>query len=126
MKTWSKAWKSSKKARKQRKYRFNAPLHIKRKFVASHLSKELRSKYKMRSIGIIKGDKVKVVRGQFKGHNGKIDRIDTKLCKIYISGIDVTRKDGSKAFFTIHPSNVIVTELNLEDKKRNMKLSTKK
>lgn len=42
------SWKSSKKVRKQRKYRFNSPLHIKHEMLASHLSKELRKKYSKR------------------------------------------------------------------------------
>ena len=45
-KKFSESWKSSKQVRKQRKYRYNAPLHIKQKFVNVHLAKELRKKYK--------------------------------------------------------------------------------
>lgn len=125
MKAWSKSWKSSKKARKQRKYRFNAPLHIKRKFVSSHLSKELRQKYNRRNVTVNKGDKVKVVRGQFKGHVGKVEEMNIKNSKIFISGIEIQKRDGSKTRYPIHPSNVIITELNLDDKKRNMRLDKK-
>ena len=28
------------------------------------------------------------------------------------------KKDGTKVFYPIHPSNLVVTELNLDDKKR--------
>lgn len=126
MKAWSKNWKSSKKPRKQRKYRFNAPPHIKRKFVSSHLSKELMQKYERRSITVDKGDKVKIVRGQFKGRIGKIEEVNIKNSKIFISGIEIQKKDGSKTRYPIHPSNVIITELNLDDKKRNMMLDKKK
>ena len=77
-KKFSKSWVSSKKPRKKRKYRANAPLNIKRKFLSSHLSKELRDKYKIRNIPVRKNDKVKIVRGQFKGKTGKIIKVITK------------------------------------------------
>ena len=46
---WYKNWKSSKQPRKQRKYRRNAPLHIRNKMMRAPLSKELRDKYKIRN-----------------------------------------------------------------------------
>ncbi len=63
---FSAKWKSSKQVRKQRKYRHNAPLHVKQKFVHVHLSKELKKKYQTRNLGLKKGDKVKVLRGQYR------------------------------------------------------------
>ena len=117
-KKFSTAWIGSKQRRKQRKYRYNAPLHIKQKFVHAHLSKELRKKYNTRSLGLKKGDKVIVLRGQFRKHVGNVDRIDLKRAKAYITGIEITKKDGSKTTYPIDPSNIIITELNLDDKMR--------
>jgi len=124
-KKFSKTWISSKQPRKQRKYRYNAPLNIKSKFLGSHLSKELKDKYRKRSIQIRKGDSIKVLRGQFKNKTGKIDRVDIKKSKVYITGIEVTKKDGTKALYPIHPSNLIITNLNLDDKKRKKSLERK-
>jgi len=118
MKKFSSSWKSSKKAKKQRKYRYNAPLHIKQKFIHAHLSKELRKKYKTRSLSLKKGDKIKVLRGQFKKHIGNVERINLRKTKAYVSGIEITKKDGSKTTYPIDPSNLIITELNLDDKIR--------
>ncbi len=119
MKTeFSTAWKSSKNPRKQRKYQYNAPLHIKQKFVKAHLTKELRIRYKKRSLRLRKGDTIKIMRGQFKKKTGKVERVDVKHAKIYITGIAITKKDGSKKPRALHPSNLLITELNLEDKKR--------
>jgi large subunit ribosomal protein L24 len=125
-KKFSTAWKSSTQPRKQRKYRFNAPLHVKKSFMHSHLAKELRQKYKLRSAGLKTGDKVKIMRGQFKGKTGKVERIDIKKTKVYITGIDIIKKDGSKTFFSFNPSNLLITELNLDDKKRQQVLDKKK
>ena len=124
IKKFSKSWKSSKQPRKQIKFRANAPLHIKSKMIASHLSKELRQKYNKRALSIRKGDKVKVVRGASSGKVGKIERLDTKDMKVYIEKIEFTKKDGSKAFVPIDPSNLLVMEIS-DDKKRLKRMKVK-
>ena len=124
-KKFSVSWKSSKNPRKQRLYRMNAPLHIKQKFMSAHLSKELKKKYNIRSFGLKKGDKVKIVRGQFKKHEGKIDKVNMKKCRVYINGVEVVKKDGTKVSRPINPSNVIITEINLDDKMRQKQLERK-
>ena len=127
MKTkFSKNWIKSKQPRKQRKYLANAPINIRRKFIVSTLSKELREKYNRRNFKLKKGDKVKILRGQYKGRTGKIDRINIKERKIYIQGIENIRKDGTKAMYPIHPSNLMITELLIEDKKRKDALERNK
>lgn len=124
-KKFSRAWKSSKQPRKQRKYRANAPLHIKRKMIASHLSKELREKYKRRSFPVRKNDVVKILRGSFKGKQGKVSKVDTKKMKVYVEGIVRTKKDGTKVPVPLDPSNLMIVSLNLEDKKRVKALERK-
>jgi large subunit ribosomal protein L24 len=127
MKTkFSKTWISSVQPRKQRKYRYNAPLNIKRNFLSINLSKELRDKYGIRSIKPRTGDKVKVMRGSFKSKSGQIEKIDSKNVKVYVAKIELTKKDGSKSKSPIHPSNLQITELNLSDKLRKNKMSEKK
>jgi len=118
MKRWSKSWKSSKKPGKQRKYVYNLPLHIRKTLLSALLLKDLRKKYNKRNMPVRTGDKVKILRGQFKKKTGKVSGIDLKKIKIYIEGIENIKKDGSKVPYPIHPSNVIITELNLDDKKR--------
>jgi large subunit ribosomal protein L24 len=118
---FSQSWKSSTQPRKQRKFRHNAPPHIRQKFVHAHLSKELRKKHNRRSARLRTGDKVKVMRGQYKGKTGKIERIDTGREKVYITGIEVVKKEGSKSLYPLRPSNLLIEELNLEDKKRREK-----
>ena len=126
MKTkFSSSWKSSIQPRKQRKYRYNAPLHIKQKFVNVHLSKELRKKHNKRNMGLRKGDKVKVMRGQFKKKEGKVEQVNLKKTLVYVEGIEITKKDGTKTRYPIHPSNLMVTELNMDDKMRQKSLERK-
>ncbi|MBS3143720.1 50S ribosomal protein L24 [Candidatus Woesearchaeota archaeon] len=117
---FSKLWGSSKNPRKQKKYRANAPLNIKRKFLSVHLSKELKKKYLTRNTRIRKGDKVKIARGQFKGKTGIISKVLTKKSKVFIENIQNIKNDGTKTNYPIEPSNIIITELNLTDKKRKV------
>ena len=125
MKKFSKTWKSSKKQRKQRKFRLEAPLHVKQKFVHTHLSKDLREKYSKRSIGLRKGDKIKVILGQFRKHEGKVERIDLKKTRVFVNGVEITKKDGTKKMIALNPSNLMITELNLDDKFRQKLLERK-
>jgi len=112
----------SKKPRKQRKFLKLAPLHIRRKMIAAHLSKELREKYKRRSIPVRKGDEVKIMRGEFKGMIGKIVKVDTKKYKVYVDVAKKKRTIGTEYLVPISPSNLMVINLNLEDKYRQKML----
>jgi large subunit ribosomal protein L24 len=125
MKKFSSSWISSKKPNKQRKYRFNAPLHIRGEFMNVHLSKELRQKYGIRAIRVRVGDKVRIMRGQFKKSEGKVEEVNMKSLKVYISKIEHIKRDGTKARYPIQPSNLLLVELNTDDKKRLSKDSNK-
>ena len=124
--TISKSWNRSVQPRKQRKFIHNAPLHIKPKIMLiSTLSKELRKKHNKRNMRLRKGDTVRIMRGQFKNKKGKVDEIETKTDKIYVEGIEHVKKYGTKAFYPLKASNLMITELNLDDKKRKKILSRK-
>jgi len=114
---YSADWKSSTQTRKQRKYRYNAPTHIKHRFMSALLSKELRKTSKRRNIPIRKGDKVKVLRGNHKGKSGEISTVDRAKERVYIEGITRTKIDGNTSPISFHPSNLMITTLK-EDKKR--------
>lgn len=103
-----------------------APLHLRRKMMAAHLSDELRKQYGRRSVPVRKGDEVVVMRGKFKKRSGKIARVDTNKYKVYIEGMMVRRTDGTERQAPIHPSNLKITELNLQDKKRAEALKKQK
>jgi large subunit ribosomal protein L24 len=115
---FSTSWLSSSQPRKQRKYTFNAPLHIRHKFLSSHLSKDLRKKYGKRALPLRKGDEVLVMRGSFYKSKGKISQVDLKDSKVAIEGIQRTKKDGSKVNLYFYPSNLSIISLNLDDKRR--------
>ncbi len=118
MKKFSSHWISSKKPKKQRKYIAQAPNHIKRKLISSNLSKALREIHKKRSLPLRKKDTIKVMRGSFKKRTGKVVEINAKNNKIFLEGIQKTKKDGTKISVSFDASNLQIIELNTEDKKR--------
>ena len=117
-KDFVKSWNSSVQPRKQRKYRHNAPLNVASKFLSVNLSKELRKKYTKRAIRVKKGDKIKVMRGQYSGQTGIVERVSAKYLKVYVAGIDQIRKDGSKRLIPLEASNLQIVQLDTTDKKR--------
>ena len=121
----SQSYKSSVQARKQRKYRFEAAIHSKHKLISANLSKELRKKYSKRSFPLRKNDTVKIMRGKFEGKTGKILIVNMRKLKIYIEGIQASKRDGTKVNVPLDPSNVQIISLELEDKKRTKALGRK-
>jgi large subunit ribosomal protein L24 len=117
-KSWSSEWVSSKQPRKQRKYRYNAPLHVRRRFVSAHLSEVLRERFGKRSLPLRKGDEIKVMRGSDRGFKGKVERVDLKRGKLFIEGLNVKKVDGSEVLKAIEPSNMLITEPKMDDKRR--------
>jgi len=115
---FSPKWISSKQPRKQRKYRYNAPLHLRQKMLSVHLDKGLRVIYKKRSLPARVGDEVVVTAGKFRKISGKISKIDMKGLKIYVDSIKRKKVSGQEMEIAIDPSNVMITKLNLDDKRR--------
>lgn len=121
-KKWSSQWKSSRQKRKQRKYRHNAPKHVRHKFLSAHLSPDLRRQFERRSLPVRKGDEIEVKHGSLKGLRGVVERINMKKCKVYVENIKVKKVDGSEVMRALEPSNLMLLRLNLDDKKRRMAL----
>ncbi len=119
---FSTKWKESKQPRKQRKYLANAPLHLRKKFVNINLSKELRKKQNKRNIQVRKGDKVKIMRGKFKGQVGKILEVNIKSSLVIAEGIQAKKRDGSKVNIKLQPSNLQIIELSERSKKTQIEI----
>jgi len=88
----------------------------------SHLSGDLREKHGRRSVRPRVGDAVKIVRGEFKGVEGKITKVYTHIGVVNVEGVNRERLKGGNAPVPIRSSNLIVTSLTLTDKARKKKL----
>jgi large subunit ribosomal protein L24 len=107
---------------KNRKRRFNAPSHIRRKYLSAPLSPSLKSEYGTRTMPVRTDDTVSVTKGDHKMKDGRVLRVDMKRGKIYVEGITRTRMDGSNVQIPLRPENVMITKLNLDDNQRRSML----
>ncbi|KAF9408763.1 hypothetical protein BGZ94_002193 [Podila epigama] len=110
--------------RKSRKAHFSAPSDLRRKIMSASLSKELREKHSARSIPIRKDDEVMVVRGSFKGREGKVVQVYRRKWVIHIERVNREKANGASVAVGIHPSKVVVTKLYM-DKDRKAILERK-
>ncbi|KAJ2501900.1 60S ribosomal protein L26A [Coemansia erecta] len=99
--------------RKSRKAHFTAPSHLRRKLMSASLSKDLRKKHEVRSIPVRTGDEVVVVRGQYKGREGKVSAVYRKKWVINIERLVREKVNGATVPIPVHPSNVSVTALKM-------------
>jgi large subunit ribosomal protein L24 len=111
---------------KQRKRLFNAPAHIRHKLMSAPLSHELSASRGAKTLPVRRGDTILIKRGDNKGFEGKVSRVDLKAYRIYIEGLTREKVDGTNIFIPIHPSKVEIRNLNLDDKWRKAILDRKK
>ncbi len=125
MLTKKKPKKGSMQPRKQRKRLYNAH-HAKRwKLMSAHLSPELREKYGIRSLPVRKNDVVFIMRGKYKKKRGKVVKVLPDKFAIHVEGIHGETASGTRYMVKIHPSNVMITKLDLSDKWRKRILERK-
>lgn len=104
---------------------YQATYKTKSKQLGSALSKDLRKRYEKRSVRVVEGDSVTILRGEFKGVDGKVAKVSIDKSSVAIEGIKKEKTKGDKFDVFIHTSNLVVTSLNTEDKWRISKLEGK-
>lgn len=100
--------------RKSRKAHFDAPSSIRRTIMSAPLSKELREKHNVRSIPVRKDDEVTIIRGSFKGREGKVTSVYRLKYVIHIDRVTRDKASGQSVPVGIHPSNVVINKLKLD------------
>lgn len=103
----------------------NAPEHQASKSIVSTLSKDLRKKHNTRGARVRTGDKVKIMRGSHKNKTGKVERVDVSKRKVFMTKIEIIKKDGTKTMVPLDPSNLMIIELGSDDKRRFKQGETK-
>lgn len=111
--------------RKQRKMLYQAPLHIRHGHFSAPLTPSLKASRQVSSLPVRAGDTVRIMRGDRKGSEGKISKIDRKKYRIFVEGITREKVDGTAVLVPIHPSKVIITNLNMDDKWRSESLKVR-
>jgi large subunit ribosomal protein L24 len=118
----------SKQPRKQRKARYEASLHTRQKWMAVHMNKEMRGKLKTgrRSVPVREGDRVKIMRGEYRGKSGKVSRVDVRYGKVYVDGIVRKKGKGGEVLVPIDPSKLLMVDAGFSDKMRGKILERSK
>jgi large subunit ribosomal protein L24 len=111
---------SPKSPRKQRKQVLENPLHANRNMLKCRLDEFLQEDYGLRSLIVKKGDLAKVMRGQFRDTEGKVVRVDYKNIRVHLDSATVTKADGKEANVPIHPSNLMLVKLELDDERKKI------
>jgi large subunit ribosomal protein L24 len=118
--------KRTKNPRKQRKMLFNATAHVRHKLMGAPLSSELAASKGAKTLPVRKGDTIRIKRGDNRGFEGKVSRVDLKEYRIYVEGLTREKVDGTNIFTPVHPSKVEIRNLNLDDDWRKDILKRKK
>ena len=115
------------KPTKVRNYQiYRATMATRSKQLGSPLSKDLQKRYGKRSIRVVLGDTVKVMRGEYRGVDGKISKVSIADNSVAIEGVKKEKSKGEKFDVLIRSTNVVITNLNLDDHWRKTKLEGKK
>ena len=106
--------------RKSRKAHFSAPSSVRHKLMSAPLSSELKAKYNVNAVAVRKDDEVSVVRGTFKGREGKVIQCYRRKWVIHIERITREKASGATVQVGIDPSKVVVTKLKLDKDRKEM------
>ena len=93
--------------------------------VCSNLSDNLKKQYNKKSTSVVKGDTVRIMRGEYKGVEGKVEKINTNKGKLSIEGVQREKIKGGQVKVLIHASNVKISSLNMDDNYRKNKFENK-
>jgi large subunit ribosomal protein L24 len=106
--------------RKQRKARYDAPMHVKARQMHVHISKELRAKLGVsrRSIQLHKGDKVRLRRGDEAGKIGAVMEVDCRNRIVYAEGFVNKTAKGVEKLRALQPSNLEIMDGDFANKNR--------
>ncbi len=113
------------KPTKQRKRLYQASLNERYRRFSAPLSSKLKDSHGTGSVPVRNGDTVMIMRGDRKGSEGKVTQIDRKKYRIFVEGATREKVDGTQTPVPIHPSKVMITRLNLDDKWRKKILKRK-
>ena len=85
------------------------------KFLGANLSENLREQHSKRSMRVIKGDTVRILRGEYVGIEGKVEKVNTEKSTLSIEGVQREKIRGGNVKVQVHASNVQIISLNTDD-----------
>lgn len=116
----------TKSKRKQRQRLYNLPTHKKNRLFNAKLHEDLQAEYGIKRMTIRNGDSVLVVRGEFRDMEGKVSKVDHQKAQLFIEGASIEKSSGTTFDIPIHPSNVILTKIEVKKDKWRKKIIERK
>lgn len=92
--------------------------HKREKLLGANLSENLRNQHNKTSMRVIKGDTVRILRGEYVGIEGKVEKVNTERSTLSIEGVQREKIRGGKVKVQIHASNVQIISVNTDDEYR--------
>ncbi|HEX6377825.1 MAG TPA: 50S ribosomal protein L24 [Nitrososphaeraceae archaeon] len=89
--------------------------HKRDKLLGANLSVNLREQHNKRSMRVIKGDTVRILRGEYVGIEGKVEKVNTVRSTLSIEGVQREKIRGGNVKVQVHASNVQIISLNTDD-----------
>ena len=116
----------TKSRRKQRKRFYNQPHHKRNKIMNAKLHEDMQMEYGIKKLTIRKGDTVLVVRGEFRDMEGKVSRLDRQKGQVFIEGASIEKSSGTTFDIPLHPSNLVLTDIEVKKDKWRKKILERK
>ncbi len=88
------------------------------KATRSALASDLKQKYGKNAARVRIGDRVKLIKGEYSGIEGKVQKVYPSEGRVTVEGITREKIAGGTTPVKISATNLVITDLNLEDKWR--------
>ena len=110
--------------RVQRKRQYEATIDLRHRRLGAHVDPDLAAKSKLqlpRALPVREGDVVRIMRGSFRGKEGKIVSVDSKHGTAVVEGITIEKTDEKKVPRPVHASNLMIIKMDDTDPWRRKK-----
>lgn len=82
-------------------------------------------KHGVKHLAVRSGDSVRILRGDFAGLEGKVERVEYSTGRVFVEGMTREKAAGVSSKLPVHASKVLITNINLSDKWRSGLLAEK-
>jgi ribosomal protein uL24 len=108
--------------RRQRRALYTAHTSERRRRMSVPLSRELRKRFRRRSLPLRKGDTVRVLAGSFKGREERVARINRRAYSVTLDNVTLKTADEKLKPLDLRSGRLVITRLNLSDAWRRRSL----
>jgi len=108
--------------RRQRRALYRAHPFERRIRMTVPLSRELRARFKTRSLPVRKGDTVRVLSGSFVGREERVAKVDRRDYRVTLDNVTLKTADEKLKPLSLGIGNLVITRLNLSDPWRRRSL----